>query len=122
MSNVTTEQKIRLIQQIRSRYREDRYDMYNRERILYGKAAQPPEPDFPEEPTGGPGGMEYPERVSGFRVRLFLAAFLFAALVVMDVNEIRIGGITAQKVMEVIAVDYEEKIDEWVEALSRSAP
>ncbi|MCM1189061.1 MAG: hypothetical protein NC541_07160 [bacterium] len=125
MSNATTEQKMRLIQQIRSRYREDRYDMYNREQILYGKSAWPGnrrlsyDPESPD-PESDPYGPEYPQHVSGFRLRLILSLLLFAALIAMDRNGIAIGGITAEKVMEVISVDYEEKIDAWVETLSRS--
>lgn len=122
MNSTTTEQKLRLIQQIRSRYRENRYDMYNREQILYGRAAYPDDLEYGRDTDGSlldePG---YPEHVSGFRIRLFLAALLFAALVAMDVNGITIGSISAEKVMEVISVDYEEKIDEWVEAVSRSS-
>ena len=34
MENV--EQKLQLVQQVRSRYQENRYDLSNRERILYG--------------------------------------------------------------------------------------
>ena len=39
MSNVTTEQKLQLVQQVRSRYHEDQYDMSNRERLLYGRSS-----------------------------------------------------------------------------------
>lgn len=115
MSNTTSEQKLRLIQQIRSRYRENRYDMYNREQILYGRAACPPDAEFLED-TGEIAEPEAP--VSGFRLRLFLAALLFAALVAMDVNDIRIAGISADTILEAISVDYESRIDQWMETFS----
>lgn len=115
MNHTTSEQKLRLIQQIRSRYREDRYDMYNRERILYGRADYPPYEEFPEE-EGERTDPEAP--VSGFRIRLFLAAFLFAALVAMDINDVRIAGITADTVMEAISADYESRIDQWIDTFS----
>ena len=37
MSDATMEQKLRLVQQVRSRYQEDQYDLSQRERILYGR-------------------------------------------------------------------------------------
>ncbi|MCM1027140.1 MAG: hypothetical protein NC432_11940 [Roseburia sp.] len=118
MNHTTSEQKLRLIQQIRSRYRENRYDLYNREKILYGRADYPSYEEFPEEEGEGTD-PEAP--VSGFRVRLFLAAFLFAALVAMDINDVRIAGITADTVMEAISADYESRIDQWIETLSDTA-
>lgn len=111
---MTTEQKLRLVQQVRSRYNEDRYDMYNRERILYGRA-NPPDLEMPEEP----GAANPPSGFSSFRFRLLLAALLFAAVIAMDINGIEVGGITSDKILEVISTDYEEKIDEWAAALSQ---
>lgn len=111
---MTTEQKLRLVQQVRSRYNENRYDMYNRERILYGRAV-PPEPELAEEP----GAADPPSGFSSFRFRLLLAVLLFAAVIAMDINGIELGGITSDKILEAISTDYEEKIDEWAAALSQ---
>ena len=36
MSEITTEQRLQLVQQIRERYRNNKYDMKCREQILYG--------------------------------------------------------------------------------------
>lgn len=119
MSNVTTEQRLRLVQQVRSRYNENRYDMYNREKILYGRAS------YPEELDPAVAGMEPMDPsmpVSTFRLRLLLAVLLFAAVVAMDINEISISGVTAEKIVEAISMDYEDKIDEWVAAFSQSEP
>lgn len=119
MSNVTTEQRLRLVQQVRSRYNENRYDMYNRERILYGRASYPEEPD----PAAGMEPVDPSMPVSTFRLRLLLAVLLFAAVVAMDINKIDVSGVTAEKIMEAISMDYEDKIDEWVAAFSdHSAP
>lgn len=114
MSNVNMEQKLRLVQQIRSRYDENRYDMYNRERILYGRAAP-----VSRETDGDMEGGELPSGLSSFRLRLLLAVMLFAVVVAMDVNEIDVAGVTTEKILEVISIDYEDKIDEWVAALSQ---
>lgn len=114
MSDVTMERKLQLVQQIRSRYNEDQYDLYNRERILYGRtnAGVP-------RLSGEPGDAELPARFSSFRMRLLLALLLVAAVIAMDVNGIEVGGVTSDKILEVISMDYEEKIDEWVETLSQ---
>lgn len=111
MKDVTTERKLQLIQQIRSRYSEDRYDMNNRERILYGReSARPWEQNDPEQ--------ELPP--SSFRLRVLLAVLLFAAVVAIDTNGTSFLGITAEKVYQIISADYEDKIEEWVETLSLS--
>ena len=122
MSDATMEQKLRLVQQVRSRYQEDQYDLSNRERILYGRTSISPDraagygsyyDDYYQE-GAMPGGGE----ASSFRLRLFLAMFLVMLVIVMDVNGIAVAGITAEKVYEVISADYEEVLETWVEAIS----
>lgn len=114
MRNADTEQKLRLLQQIRSRYKEDRYDMSSRERILYGRESarsweeDGDDPDWDQSPR------------SFFRLRVLLAVLLFAAVVAIDTNGTSIFGITAEKVYQVISADYEDKIEEWMETLSPS--
>lgn len=112
MKNVSSEQKLQLIQQIRSRYNEDRYDMRDRERILYGR-----ESVRPWEEDGTDPGQEMPQ--SSFRLRVLLAVLLFAVVVMIDTNGTSLWGLTAEKVYQIISADYEDKIDEWVEALSQ---
>lgn len=113
MSDVTTERKLQLIQQIRSRYKEDRYDMSNRERILYGRESVRPWDENEDDPE-----WERPPQ-SSFRLRVLLAVLLFAAVVAIDTNGTSLFGITAEKVYQIISEDYEDKIEEWVETLSR---
>lgn len=121
MSDATMEQKLRLVQQVRSRYQEDQYDLSNRERILYGRTSISPERAvgygsyyddyYPEGALPGEGA-------SSFRLRLFLAMFLVMLVIVMDVNGIAVAGITTEKIYEVISADYEEVLETWVEAIS----
>lgn len=123
MSDMTVEQKLQLVQQVRSRYHENRYDMSNRERILYGKAAVVPERmRYGESMEGGNpyGGMGQPAGtgLSFFGVRLFVAALLLTAVIVMDRNGVSVAGITTEKIFQVISADYEDKIEEWVEAMA----
>lgn len=112
MKDVTTERKLQLIKQIRSRYSEDRQDLSNRERILYGRESVRPWEEYPDDPE-----QEMPQ--SSFRLRVLLAVLLFAAVVTIDTNETSLWGITAEKVYQIISEDYEDKIEEWVETLSR---
>ncbi|MCM1056451.1 MAG: hypothetical protein NC517_02445 [Firmicutes bacterium] len=112
MKDATTEQKLQLIQQIRSRYKEDRYDMGNREKILYGR-----ESVRPWEDGDDPEWEQSPQ--SSFRLRVLLAVLLFAAVVALDTNSTSLLGLTAEKVYQIISADYEDKIEEWVDTLAR---
>lgn len=131
MSDITMEQKLQLIRQVRSRYHEDQYDLSNRERLLYGKAHMPeragrsasylnsgqdPYEDNYEDTCGVPSGSAGP--VSFFRLRLLAALLLLATVILMDQNEIKVAGITTETIFRMISADYEDKITEWMETLS----
>lgn len=122
MSDVTMEQKLQLVQQVRSRYHENQYDLSNRERILYGRSSV----GFQDEDSlryTGPyyddAGQPEQEPYTFFKGRVWIALFLVAAVIVMDRNHMEIAGITAEKVFEVISADYEEVIETWAEALTK---
>lgn len=115
MKNVSSEQKLQLIQQIRSRYNEDRYDMRERERILYGRESVRPWEEDDMDPE-----REQQRPQSTFRLRILLAVLLFAAVVMMDSNKTSLGGLTAEKIYQIISADYEDKLEEWVETLSQA--
>lgn len=122
MSEINREQKLQLVQQVRSRYHENQYDMSNRERILYGK------PNLPlYDRTGSSDRYEMEQDYFGdkpfslFRLRLIAAFLLLAAVIIMDRNNLNLAGITAEKIYEVISADYEDKIEEFVETFSLSS-
>lgn len=114
MSDVTMEQRLKLLKQIRSRYNEDQYDLSNRERILYGKTSRPVESLERKTETAAEGENQ----VSSFRIRIFLAILLFAAVIAMDRNGTEVAGITAKEIFQAISADYETEVDRWAEALS----
>ena len=127
MSEVSMEQKLQLIRQVRSRYHEDRYDMSNRERLLYGRSgyipdgrAEYPEPyeDAPYKDTYGDMPLSGNSPFAFLRLRFLVAALLLAAVIIMDKNGLDVAGITTEKIYEMISADYEEKIEEWVETMS----
>lgn len=128
MSEITMEQKLQLIRQIRSRYHEDQCDLSDRERLLYGRSGQ-----LPVEPAEYPHpyeDMRYADSYRGaaplsgnspfsfLRLRFLLAALLLAAVILMDRNGMNIAGITPDKIYEMISVDYEDKIQTWIETMS----
>lgn len=121
MSDVTMEQKLRLVRQVRSRYHENQYDLSNREQILFGKssAALPKEEGFsyPYAEGESPGSGE--EGFSFSKLRLWIALFLATAVIVMDRNHVEVAGITSDKIFEAISADYEKVIESWVETLSQ---
>lgn len=125
MSDATMEQKLRLVQQVRSRYQEDQYDLSNRERILYGRTTvssrrQGYDDDYYDD-FYQDGDMAVPGAVSSFRLRLFLAMFLAMLVIIMDTNHMTVAGITSEKIYEVISADYEEVLETWAEALASGA-
>ena len=115
MSDVTMEQKLKLVKQIRSRYNEDQYDLSNRELILYGRTSNRPANRLAENPDRD---ADTYNPVSCLGIRVFLAVLLLAAVIVMDKNGTKVAGITAEEIFQAISADYEETIDRWAEALS----
>lgn len=116
------EQKLRLVQQVRSRYHEDQYDLSNRERILYGKTSaglQNEDALRYGEPYYDETAQPEEETFTFFKFRMWVALFLVVAVIVMDRNQMEVAGITAGKIFEVISADYEEVIETWAEALAR---
>lgn len=108
MMDVNTENKLRLLKQIRSRYNEDQFDLSNRERILYGRSSRPAE--HYEEPFDGDADEG---QLSFFRLRLVLAAILVCLVVLMDMKGISLAGITADKIFQAISADFEERLEQW---------
>ena len=121
MENVSTEQKLQLVQQVRSRYHENRYDLSNRERILYGRTSMEQESMEQAYPYREPYGERNPVDVqpSSFKLRVWIALFLVTAVIVMDRNGTKVAGITAEKIFQMISADYEEVIETWVETISQ---
>lgn len=109
ISKISTEKRLQLLKQIRSRYNEDQRDLTKRELILYGRSSRPvsenPEQEVPPDA----------EHASFFRIRLVLAVLIFAAVIFMDMNGMEMAGITAEKIFQAISADYEEVIDSWTD-------
>ena len=100
MEKVSADQKLKLIQSIRTENQYNRMKCREREKLLYGAEAvhmdgyggmgrmdgmSPPSSDAPRPSTGK--GL-----LSGFRFRFFLAVCLSAAFIYMDQQQILVLG------------------------------
>lgn len=112
-NKVSMEKRLQLVKQIRTKYNEDQRDLTNRELILYGRSSRQTAKDFSEQESPSD---ETP--VSFFRIRLILAVLLFVAVILMDMDDMEMAGITADKIFQAISADYEEVIDSWTRSLS----
>lgn len=119
MSDTTMEKKLELVQQIRSQYNKNQYDLFHREQILYGRTSQE---NYRNQIKGDSFTMPYPEEntddlndgVSFFKVRLLLAAVLLGGIILLDLSGGDIAGITTGQIFDAISEDYEEDIDGWL--------
>lgn len=86
--------KLQLIKQIRERYYENMNDISARENIVYGQYKD----TYTEDDKAAH---------SHFGLRLLLSCILFAAIVFMDIKEIKLAGITSDVIYKVISTNYE---------------
>lgn len=113
MNHFTVDRKLELMRQIRSRYQRDRYDMFHRERLLYGKtSAYAPEAEEPE------GWEDAGENFGTFPLRALLALGLFLLIIICDMSDRSFLGIQAAQCFSAISTEYESDIAAWVEAAS----
>lgn len=114
MSDFSVEQKLELVQQVRSQYYRNQSDLMNREQILYGRAlTRKPEAVFHQQPL--PETVQEPMITDNtVKLRYALAAVLMLLVILFDRSETTIAGVSMEQVFSVIATDYEEAIDAWV--------
>ncbi len=134
MSDISMEQKLELVNQIRSQYHRNQSDLMNREQILYGRSsARDVEyrtthsdyrnySDYREhrdfmEYSGAKAGTDEEGILSDntFKIRLALAGVLFLIVVMFDKTGKSLAGISTNQVFQAIATDYGANMEEWVE-------
>ena len=117
MGDIPIEKKLELVHQIRSRYHQNKSDLMNREQILYGRnASEKTEYQMP----GMADDMSESINDGSFKIRLALAAVIVLTIILFDKSQKSFAGVSMEQVFETIAIDYEAKLDEWVETLSQS--
>lgn len=109
MSDIPVEKKLQLIQQVRSQYHKNQYDLQNREQILYGRtSALKKEENFYKDTYLERNEKEEGLRpVSTFRFRIIGAIFFFLVVIIMDINSESIFGINTSDFFQMIAQDYD---------------
>lgn len=117
MRRFTVDQKLKLVEQLHSRYNKNQYDLSNRERILYGKTS---EKDY-FYPGGIAQGDRFPEEYQGeaplpgaFRIRMLLALVLAMGLIILDKKGNSVAGLSAGQIFDAISTNYEEDLDAWL--------
>lgn len=112
MSDTTMEQKLALIQQVRSSHDRNQFDLTNREKILYGKTSSRRylQNGFYDTPYKNPDEAEDTSMVF-FKLRFMIAAILVAAIILLDLRGGSFAGITTGEMFDAIARDYTSEID-----------
>lgn len=121
MSDFSVEQKLELVQQVRSQYYRNQSDLMNREEILYGKAQvrKPTEAYSPPVPPTLDHTAEASSEDDTRKLRFGLTAVLVLLIILFDKSNTSITGVSMEQVFDVIAYDYEEVIDTWVDTLEK---
>uniref|UniRef100_UPI0040576159 hypothetical protein n=1 Tax=Acetatifactor sp. TaxID=1872090 RepID=UPI0040576159 len=131
MEEITTEQKLQLVQQIRDQYNKNRYDMSNREQILYGRTSGMPAPisygnvhheqAFSAENYVSIDTTETNTTASeSLKFRCAVAAMLFVFAVVFDLLGVMPLGLKMEQLFTYIAADYQDYVTEYVETLTNN--
>lgn len=121
MESISTEQKLELVKQIRSKYNENLSDLNHRERILYGRTSS-----YGQGDIGGYSSVDRSwyyddygegEDVQSFsfgKVRFLIAVILVTGVITLDLSGKSLMGVPMNQVFAVIAQDYEDEIAAWV--------
>lgn len=108
MNDTTTDRKLELIKQIRSQHHQNRYELHNREQILYGQ-------NFPKEISDINNFSEEPRSIKNtFKIRFFVAALLFGLVIGLDMTGKSLAGLNSENIYSFLAENYEDNIEAWV--------
>lgn len=108
MSDISVDKKLQLVQQVRSQYNQNQYDLRSREQILYGRssavraAAQDELPVYGYD-TGSEDGLPK----STFKIRFLAALILLVAVMVFDNNGHTLFGIDTRQIFAAISENFD---------------
>ncbi|MBR1930633.1 MAG: hypothetical protein IJ833_04025 [Lachnospiraceae bacterium] len=120
MSEITVENKLQLVQQIKSQYQRNRYDLKRREQILYGRSS---EHSYDSEAYDSSMDMDDPEKnmpdaektaILSSRIRLVVAILLFAVVITCDHRNQTIFGYHTDTIFTAISQDMGSKLEHWI--------
>ncbi|MCI6553965.1 MAG: hypothetical protein MR430_10605 [Lachnospiraceae bacterium] len=108
MGNISTEQKLQLIQRIRAESQSNRMTMRSRERLLYETGAgQEKELYALEQPMAEIHSRSF----SSFRLRLVLSVVLFGGFLILDAGYGELAGISAEELRTEINRDFDTGLE-----------
>lgn len=116
MGDITVEKKMQLVQQVRSQYNRNQYDLMNREKILYGYTS--PNRMRSEETAGFEMDTDIPADISTFKLRFLAAVILFVTVATLDLTGSSLFGITPSKIYECISQDFDTDSLDFARELS----
>lgn len=104
MSEITVDKKLQLINQVRSQYNKDQYDLLHREQLLYGRTSERRRPDVESMPVDN---IAMTGKTGTFRIRLLAALGLFFLILILDMSKTSLFGLQMSQVFDYIAEDVD---------------
>ena len=128
LKETTVDQKLELIRQVRSQYRQNQNDLMHRESILYDRPLRSianTEESFSSDDTYyEPYQIQKKgSQTSGtLKIRYVLAFSLTALVILFHQNQIKPAGINMEQVFLTLEQDYEDIIMSWSRSLIQTEP
>lgn len=108
MSDISVDKKLQLVQQVRSQYNRNQYDLRSREQILYGRSSTVRATAHDELPVyGNDTGSEDGLPKSTFKLRFLAALILVVAVMVFDNNGHTLLGIDTRQIFAAISENFD---------------
>ena len=113
MAHISVEQKLTMLNQVRSRYDNNQADLMRREQILYGRTSPVQSADFSNRWSIEEGVTADTLPVQGtFRLRLLVAAILAVLLILSDQRGREFLGVSTSQIYTMIEEDYMSQMEE----------
>ncbi len=118
MGNISSEQKLTMLNQLRSQYSQNQSDLMHREQILYGRTSVHAITENRESVGGDSNSVSTRIPIKrSFQMRLLLAVILAVALILCDQQEKEFLGVSTTQICNMISKDHITEIMEKSEEL-----
>lgn len=101
MAEISREQKLELVRQIKTQYHQNQYDLYNREHLLYATTS-----DIPQQNTKN-------NTSDSLKFRSVVTILIFIIIVLFDSFGIGPEGMEIKQLFEFLQTDYMESFSGW---------
>lgn len=112
MPQISSEQKLKLVHTIREEHKSNQMSMRNRENILFGTNLPLVETNSINEIQPVGNGVS-----SLGKIRMCIAAALFAGFVFLDITKTTVGGIDSAYVKGKIVEDFQANVFDFIETI-----